>query len=235
MDSSVKLELTRLKPLSADSWPDESMHFGIAVQVADPSTQQFHTSTLYRFDGRLMVGEVQSHLRSRKAMAKPSAGVYWIAPDLALEEQRVLASKVDAWLDENHGRIPYSVAHPGGVIFKDDVWIGNEPGQGLTCATFVIALFDELGIPFIDIESWEDRPGDSDWAARILQMLKPYMTDEHFSAQKQRLGQSVRVRPSDVTAAGLLVNQNTDVALQFKEVAPLAGQVEVALLTGAFR
>jgi len=216
-----------------DSWPDQSMHFGLAVQVSDPAVQQLHAATLYRFDGRLMIGDVRSHLITRRAEARPSESVYWVAPDLAQEEQRILAAKVDAWLDENDGRIPYSVAHPGGVIFRDDVWVGNEPGQGLTCATFIVALFDELGIPFIDVDTWKNRTGDAEWAARILEMLRPLMSPEHVAAQENRLGQAVRVRPSDVTAAGLLMHQEMQASLQFGEIAPLSACVEATLLDGA--
>jgi hypothetical protein len=225
--------LTRLKPLVVQSWPEQSMYFGLAVSVSDPATEQLHAATLYRFDGRLMIGDVQNHFASCRREARPSERVYWVAPELAPEDQRILAAKVEAWLDENHGRIPYSVAHPGGVIFKNDVWVGNEPGQGLTCATFVVALFDELGIPFIDVDTWEERTGDVEWARGILQMLKPLMSPEHVAAQENRLGETIRVRPSDVAAAGLLMHQEMESALRFSEVSHLSACVETSLLKGA--
>ena len=217
----------------AQSWPEHSMFFGIAVQVSNPQSKQLHAAALYRFDGRLMIGDVQNHFASCRREARPSERVYWVAPDLAQEDQRILAAKVEAWLDENHGRIPYSVAHPGGVIFKDDVWVGNEPGQGLTCATFIVALFDELGIPFIDVDTWKERTGDVEWAREILEMLKPLMSPEHVTAQEDRIGKTIRVRPSDVAAAGLLIHHEMEADLRFSEVSHLSACVETSLLKRA--
>ena len=214
----------------AGSWPNKSMYFGIAVQVSDFAARQLHTATLYRFDDRLMIGDLQNHLCSRRTDARASDSLFWIAPDLSQDEQRILAAKVDAWLDENEGKIPYSVAHPGGVIFKDNVWVGDEPGQGLTCATFIVELFNELGLPFIDIETWQVRTEDAEWAERIIAMLEHSMSPEHVVAQRNRIGQTVRVRPADIAAAALLVNQKTEIPLRFEVVAPLSAHIEEALL-----
>lgn len=206
------------------------MYFGLAIQVPEPDSTQFHAATLYLSEGRLMIGDVQSHLQSRRAEVRDSNRIFWVAPDLSQEDQRILAAKADAWLEVNEGKIPYSVADPGGVVFKDDVWVGNEPGQGLTCATFIVALFDELGIPFLDTGGWESRDGDSIWAEGILAMISESMTHEHVEAQRERLGETIRVRPSDIAASGILISQKMDRALRFGEVAPLAQEIEIELL-----
>lgn len=200
------------------------------VQVSDPTTRQLHAAALYRFDNRLMIGDLQGHLRTRRAEVRPSDSLFWIAPDLSQEDQRILAATVDAWLDENEGKIPYSVAHPGGVVFKDNVWVGNEPGQGLTCATFIVELFNELGIPFIDVETWQPRTGDTEWAERILVVISDSMSPEHIEAQLAKIGQTIRVRPADIAAAGHLVHQKMETPLHFNDVDPLSACIEVALL-----
>lgn len=206
------------------------MLFGLAIQVSDPDNNQLHAATLYRFNGRLMIGDLQNHFFTRRDEARASKNLYWLAPDLSQEDQRILAAKADAWLEENSGRIPYSVAHPGGVVFSDNVWVGNEPGQGLTCATFVVELFNELGIPFIDSGTWLTREGDAEWAQRILDMIGHIMAPEHVEAQKNRIGNTIRIRPADVAAAGLLINQQLETALAFNEVAPLSADIEKYLL-----
>lgn len=131
----------------------------------------------------------------------------------------------------NANKIPYSVASPGGVIFKDDVWVGDEPGQGLTCATFLIALFDELGIPFIAKDSWQSRPGDEDWSESILVMLSALMTKDHVDAQRSRIGEVVRIRPSDITSAAHHINQELSEPLTFEKVAPLAAVIEEYMIS----
>lgn len=177
-----------------------------------------------------MIGDVASHLWTRRKLADCDNRLFWFTPDLSADDQRILAAKIDAWLDENKNKIPYSVAHPGGVIFKDDVWVGNTPGQGLTCATFIAELFNELGFPFIDASSWKKRPGDAEWAERILNILKGRMTREHFEAQKARIGDAIRIRPSDIAAAGHLIQQDMESALTFEEVDPVRESIEAWLL-----
>jgi hypothetical protein len=213
-----------------DTWPEEGMFFGIAILVSHRPSQQFHTAALYRVGNELWMGDLQSHLRTCRARAEPTTGTYWIAPDLFEEDQRILAAKIDAWLDKNENKIPYSVAHPGGVVFCDDVWVGDEPGQGLTCATFIVELFKELAIPFIDVETWRRRDGDDEWAKKILPLICASMSQAHVDAQRNRIGDTIRVRPTDVAAAGLLVNQGMDVALTFDQVAPVSNGVEAKLL-----
>jgi len=230
VDSVSKADLSRLKPLQMGTWPGETMYFGLAIQLVNPANGQFHTATLYRFGNRLMIGDVQNHLRSRRADALPSNSLFWIWPAISEEDQRILAAKVDDWLENNEGKIPYSVAHPGGVIFKDSVWVGNQPGQGLTCATFVIALFNELGIPFLDEGTWEQRPGDDVWAEGLLRQICAEMTDEHIEAQLALIGATVRVRPSDVAAAGLLIAPDQELPLTFQDVEPIAAEIEKSML-----
>lgn len=206
------------------------MIFGIAVLVTHPPSRQFHTAAIYRFENELWIGDLQGHLRTGRTKAQPNADIYWVAADLIEEEQRILAATIDAWLDKNENKIPYSVAHPGGIVFRDNVWIGDEPSQGLTCATFIIELFNELGIPFIDTSTWKDRDGDVEWARKILPLISESMSPEHVAAQINRIGKTVRVRPTDVAAAGILVNQTMEFALTFDEVAPISGKVEAQLL-----
>ncbi len=200
------------------------------IKISDPSTRQLHAAALYRFDNRLMIGDLQNHLVTRRTEVRPSNSLFWIAPDLNQEDQRILAATIDAWLDENEGKIPYSVAHPGGVVFKDNVWVGNEPGQGLTCATFIVELFNELGIPFIDVETWKPRTGDTEWAERILAMISDSMSPEHVEAQLAKIGQTIRIRPADIAAAGHLVHQKMEAPLHFNDVDPLSACIEVDLL-----
>ncbi|MFM0301067.1 hypothetical protein PQQ99_13165 [Paraburkholderia sediminicola] len=177
-----------------------------------------------------MIGDVASHLWTRREAAMCTDGLFWFTPDLSADDQRILAAKIDAWLDENSNKIPYSVAHPGGVIFKDDVWVGDTPGQGLTCATFIAELFNELGLPFIDANSWKQRPDDAAWAERILRLISKRMTPEHVEAQKARIGDAIRIRPSDIAAAGHLIRQDMEDPLKFEEVDPVRESIEAWLL-----
>lgn len=219
-----------LRPLSMESWPSKGHFFCLAVQVASRPRRQLHSIALYQFEGEFKFGDLQSHLKTRCAPASPSDSIFWISLDLEAEDQKVLAAKIESWLSKNVNRIPYSVASPGGVVFRDDVWVGELPGQGMTCSTFIVALFEELGYPFIDVSTWEQRDGDALWASSILELLGPGMDEQHVAVQRSLLGQGIRVRPSDIVGAGSLLTADTAVGLIFQEVDPVSNQIELCLL-----
>jgi hypothetical protein len=210
------------------------MYFCLGIQLVDRESNQFHSVALYRSNGSLMIGDLQSHFTTRRKPALFCKSLFWICPDLCKEEQQILAAKIDAWLEENENKIPYSVADSGGIKFKDNLWIGNQPGIGLTCATFIVELFNELAIPFIDASTWQKRDGDTIWATKILDLLSNEMDPEHVHVQQNRIGESIRIRPSDVTAAGYLLDQNMEVALSFEKVSPISSEIELNLINTSF-
>ena len=199
--------------------------------------RQLHAAAIYRYEDNLYVGDLQSHLALGCNVAVPDVRYHWLSIDLDLANQRILAATIHAWLEDNNGKIPYSVAHKGGIVFRDGIWIGDSPGQGLTCATFLVELFKYLGIPFIDEGSWLRRPGDEEWAVNILGLIAanppshlPAMTQEHVDAQMESIGETVRIRPSDVAAAGLLIDELDQTHLHFCKVNPKTMMIEKFLL-----
>jgi hypothetical protein len=218
-----------LYSLTSESWPSADFFFGVSIQLVDPASGQFHTGLLYRkLDNDLARGDVADHLRSRRLVAKPDSRVFWVWPDLDETNARILAVRTEYILNENEGRIPYSVAHTG-LTFEDGIWMDQEPGQGLTCATFVAAVFDDVGLPFIDAATWEPRQDDAAWYESIVSYLKSKgASEEHCAVQLERVrsGQAIRVRPTDVGAAGQLLREGMLQPLEFSEVAPGAAQLE---------
>ncbi|MDH0275300.1 MULTISPECIES: hypothetical protein [Stenotrophomonas] len=221
-----------MQRFNGESWPAPDMLFGLVLSLSSPERDQFHVAVFFRDEvgAVLMYGDLQWHLRARCSEAVARDRYIWVCPRLGEFDQILLASKAKIWLENNPDTIPYSVSHPmGGVMFKDDKWAGEAPGMGLTCATFVVALFDELGIPFIDSSSWQERDGDAEWKSEILMYLRncPGVAPEHVEAQMNSLGATVRIRPSDVFAAGRsLTGSETRPGLCFELVSRQVGEVE---------
>jgi len=215
-----------MNPLVQASWPSEDVYFCIGIQCILGQPQR-HALMLYRLEGKLMIGDLQTHLQTRRDEAACNPRIFWVAPNISIDEQKMLAAKLESWLTLNTNAIPYSVAHPGGVVFADDRWVGQEPAQGLTCATFIVELFNELAIPFLDKDSWEIRCGDREWAFHILTLLG--MDDVRNQAQMALIGETVRIRPSDTFAAGSLITETMEDSLPFQVVSPLSESVENSL------
>ena len=218
-----------------ESWPKKSEFFGLAVKVVGTAPQQLHIGAFFWSDDELYLGDLQWHLRLGREKARSADGFYWLPLNIDVNEQRLLAAQLEAWLRLNNGRIPYAAASAGPVHFRDDVWVSSPPGVGLTCATFIVELFRELQIPFIDLSSWRQRAGDAEWAARILQLLSVHSSASraHVEAQYGAIGHMRRVRPSDLVAAGLLQSPNAMKGVEFKDVHSFSTKFEEALLACA--
>ncbi|MEQ8455545.1 MAG: hypothetical protein RLO52_19540 [Sandaracinaceae bacterium] len=77
--------------------------------------------------------------------------------------------------------------------------------RGLTCATFVLALFAAYEIDVVDLEEWPPRREDAEWQRSILCTLKaqfPGASDRaYFAHIEADIGNCVRVRPEEVAGA----------------------------------
>lgn len=88
----------------------------------------------------------------------------WIEPSLGVDDQndlRTMAALVASRIRDQ--QLPYALRRADAAIQRDGrVVLGSS--LGLTCATFVTALFDAVGVPLLDEETWSERN-----AARIAE------------------------------------------------------------------
>ncbi len=80
----------------------------------------------------------------------------------------------------------------------------DEDGRGLTCATFVLAMFASHGIPLLQLSEWPDREEDRAWQEYIVGVLRKNGADEkHVNAVNEQVKRGcARYRPEEVAAAG---------------------------------
>jgi hypothetical protein len=108
-------------------------------------------------------------------------------------------------------------------------FVSKTPGKGLTCATFILLVFDRLGFQVLNSDSWPQRPDDAVWQAEIIAKLRLHstMSEEELGSLANDVG-SVRFRPIEVAAATELENWPVD----FSEAAALADEIlaEIAAL-----
>lgn len=92
----------------------------------------------------------------------------------------------DAHFDENTGRL---------VLLN---------GNGLSCSTFVLALFRSVSFPYIDTTGWPiDRAGDREAQERLMRVLEhTCLNKNHIDQVKQEIG-CERIRPEEVAGAAL--------------------------------
>jgi hypothetical protein len=106
------------------------------------------------------------------------------------------------WRKNQRGGIPYAFSSPDQSFdpATGDYLLG--PSRfGLTCASFVLAVFQAAGLSLADYATWPaDRPGDRQWQEKIVQLLEGRADQDHVEHVRREVG-AVRYRPEEVAAA----------------------------------
>lgn len=79
-------------------------------------------------------------------------------------------------------------------------------GLGLTCASFVLAIFEFSGVRLLAYEQWPARPEDRAWRDHVIGLLarSPNPDWQAHAAAIRNDDRTIRYRPEEVTAgAGL--------------------------------
>lgn len=186
---------------------------GVGILIKHVEAAQHHVGILYKdpdaAEPRPMVLELRWHHIVAAEKATASGGYLWVEPEMEPERAYVLA-KLCRRIAENHvtgpSRIAYALKYQGGRFDDDGVFV-SEGGLGLTCATFVMALFASRGSPLVDWHDWRVREEDRAWLDHVVEMLrhrKSRATKEHIDAVNEEAKKGcARFRPEEVAAAGV--------------------------------
>ncbi|MDO8284967.1 MAG: hypothetical protein Q7T69_08170 [Rhodoferax sp.] len=112
-------------------------------------------------------------------------------------------------ISKSNGRnVPYGLKYSGQGYFDATTgkFISSETGRGLTCSTFVLAVFIDFGFNIVDCDSWPVREDDTKFQRAIMGHLQDgvqrhLVQREHMEAQQAHIGTAPRFRPLE-TAAG---------------------------------
>lgn len=187
----------------------------IAVVIREPIADQRHTGIVYRVSESDPVKFLhlawQCDLRSQDSI---NPEYHWIAPKIHKSRLLQLAGVCDAIANENARQsVQYGLSSPVGVFDETTKKFLLGPTEGgLTCASFVLSVFDVARLPLVEYSGWP--PPDSDdyvWQDSVLNQLKDYrlkypnlVSQEHIACVQNEVGNSVRFRPEQVAAASAI-------------------------------
>lgn len=183
-----------------EEFPGHEIISGIIItHVGD---EQLHCGIAYKSEGQANALHLAWHydLRDQPAQSLYSHGYYFTLPAIDTIRQRVIAAKCRRIYRAKEQGIPYGLLYEG-ATFDDDGILrlgGNE--HGLTCATFVMAVYASCGITLCDYAAWPARREDGDWHASIIAMLRDDVPPEHLYNLEQEIG-CARFRPEEVAAS----------------------------------
>lgn len=191
--------------------PVDQWFVGIGIRAPIRAPHQRHVAILYN----PQQGETRlSHLTGDFGFTDErwdGSYLWQAAGDLDEVELPTVVARFNS-LRRNWPAIPY------GFRFKSCNFDFNQDGSvrfkaggqedGLTCSTFIVRLFECLGWPIADIDTWPDRPEDTQWArdlaahmanAPIAQRV-PVLRDR-LRAARDAADKDPRVRPEELAGA----------------------------------
>lgn len=128
----------------------------------------------------------------------------WIEAKIEEEQAKVIAAQARLIYRTNElGGIPYGFSPYIGYFGARGEIRWSAPGNGLTCATFVLAVFDRGGVNLVLGETWPtDRQADKEFQREMVQEVKSraHASESHLEGMKKDVGQ-VRFRVMEVAGA----------------------------------
>lgn len=171
---------------------DNVERLGLVIQATDFG---LHTGFLYLTDEGPRICHLAFHHQLVDQDATPE--YRWADIDLDLDNKIILANLV-ALIAHEKPNIPYGF-NLEGVAFDPSTGKLIDPpvGKGLTCATFILAVFRTFSIPLLAEETWVPRESDVEWQNSIISLLERRAAHEHIEAVQQSRA-APRFRPDEV-------------------------------------
>lgn len=180
----------------------------IGILVGQSGENQLHCGIVYKFDEKFNAIHLAWHylLRNEICPTENLENYVWVKSNIHETRQNSIAAMCRRILRrQNEKKIPYGLLYTGGCFTTDGVLSLSTEENGLTCATFVMAVFNSCGIQLIDIQSWDLRESDSDWHNSIIATLMDTkerfgISDIHIENVSKELG-CARFRPEEVAVS----------------------------------
>jgi hypothetical protein len=215
--------------------PIEKMGFA-AIAITDNGR---HLGLLYRLleNSQIYLLHLAWDHRLRRELLTPQHSDIFLWTPIRVVPQRAkqIAQKCDDIFDANQNGIPYSPGDPGGAFNAKHKFVSSDQMVGLTCASFVVSLLEDIGIRLIDRRFWQKHWDDAAFFGWILRALKgeipnfPPATKSHCEKVADQIKKgAVRYKPTEIAGAAT----SPFMPVSFFEAFMLAGEISCELPKG---
>lgn len=145
----------------------------------------------------------------------------WAVPDVPASRLFTVAAMARlVWRRFQKNRsFPYQLRFAGTHFDQNGQLQFGEGSKGLTCATFVLAIFKSVGVDLIVEETWPIRSDDD---RAFLESIRDFASQEHFARLEEEVDQNcIRIRPTEV-----LGSCKCSLPVTFDDVVVVSRQVE---------
>lgn len=166
-----------------------------------PDGRHFHVGFLYRAGKKVHFRHQCGHLDLKDEEATHPDDLWADIVALSPLNKRLIANKL---LRAGGDKVPYGIGYrtEGGYIDKKTMkYLLTEPGQGLTCSTYIVAVLETLGFAPFERATWKPTDEDTAWQSKMVGLQTTLNPDakEHFEAEKVHIGEP-RYRPDQMMA-----------------------------------
>jgi len=198
----------------------------LSIAIREVSDAQRHVGILYAAHGGPHV-VIELHDHHKLTQGEPHPAFYFAA---SIIDERLLFALAEwvgvVWNRNSDGKVPYSIRYCGKYFGPDGSLLQTGLGEGLTCATFVLAVFADYGLPLVDTNKWPGRLSDKKWKETILQVIAKSAPAPHVEAQRPFVSGAARFRPEEVAAAFVLYR---DRAIKQREAEGVGKRINKAI------
>jgi hypothetical protein len=128
----------------------------------------------------------------------PPEGLRHVASTLDPERLALVAAMCERVVRRQGRNLPYGFRYDATRFAQDGALRLGPEERGLTCATFVLAIYRSVGVEVLKLPEWPERPDDVTRFEALLQLLAAHGAERaHVSAVKQETG-ARRYRPAEV-------------------------------------
>jgi len=182
-------------------------HIAIAIKQVDE--EQRHVGLLYKHDrAQNEVRFLHLAWHHDLRVGPPTKALNWAEPKVPQEKARILARLCKLVGEKYTGafgkKLCYAVRYTDGRFDPNSGEFLTRDGRGLTCATFVMAMFRTYEVPLVLQDEWpKNREGDNAWHEKIVRGLTEDKADESHIEAVRNESDCARYRPEEVAAAAL--------------------------------
>jgi len=152
----------------------------------------------------------------------PSNGFLYFQPAISDRRARIAASMCRRVTRANAKGIPYGFSfYADSIDPESGVFRASTSNIGLTCATFVLAVFSSVAIEILDSTTWPRRDEDTIWQENILKLLCEHAGPEHAVLASKQIG-DCRFKPQEVVG-GAVANSHP---APYHAVEPIRDEIE---------
>ncbi len=191
-----------------DSFYNSNQLIGISIGKSSPTT--LHNKLLINFEGTFGELHLAFHhdLRFSDTLEESSQYIWDIPIGIPISRLKALAAKC-VKIIKNMGKqeIPYAIEYKGKRKFdKEGIYNSyfDTSEYGVTCSTFILTIFESVGLEIIDWKNWQNRNEDQEWFNNLIRLINierwkktVIMSDEHFNNLRSEQN-CKKIRPEEI-------------------------------------